>query len=66
VGLRDDGDRTGRSPIVMGLDQHRARITAEWIDLATGEISRGRVAPAARAAVRRFLSRFAGRELEVA
>lgn len=64
--VRDEGDRTGRLPIVMGLDQHRAQITAEWIDLATGEIARGRVAPADRAAVRRFLSRFAGRELEVA
>jgi transposase len=53
-------------PIVMGLDQHRAQITAEWIDLATGEVSRGRVAPADRAAVKRFLGRFAGRELEVA
>jgi len=36
----------------MGLDQHRAQITAEWIDTATGEVSRGRVAPADRAAVR--------------
>jgi transposase len=52
--------------IVMGLDQHRAQITAEWIDTETGEISRGRVVPADRAGVRRFLSRFAGRELEVA
>ena len=33
--------------IVMGLDQHRAQITAEWIDTDTGEISRSRVAPAA-------------------
>ena len=64
--LREERDRTGRLPIVMGLDQHRAQITAEWIDLATGELSRGRVAPADRVAVRRFLSRFAGRELEVA
>jgi hypothetical protein len=56
----------GAAPIVMGLDQHRAQITAEWIDLATGEISRGRVAPADRAAVRRLLTRFVGRELEVA
>ena len=23
--------------IVMGLDQHRAQITVEWIDTATGE-----------------------------
>jgi transposase len=52
--------------IVMGLDQHRAQITAEWIDTDTGEISRTRVAPADRVAVRRFLGRFAGRQLEVA
>ena len=52
--------------IVMGVDQHRAQITAEWIDLETGEISRARVRPADRAAVRRFLARFAGRQLEVA
>ena len=64
-GLGKGGAAAG-VPIVMGLDQHRAQITAEWIDLATGEISRGRVVPADRAAVRRFLARFAGRELEVA
>ncbi|MGZ6623908.1 MAG: IS110 family RNA-guided transposase [Solirubrobacteraceae bacterium] len=52
--------------IVMGLDQHRAQITAEWVDTATGEISRARVAPADRAGVRRFLSQFRDRELEVA
>jgi transposase len=52
--------------IVMGLDQHRAQITAEWIDTDTGELSRARVAPADRAGVRRFLERFAGRQLEVA
>jgi transposase len=52
--------------IVMGLDQHRAQITAEWIDTATGEVSRGRVAPADRAAVRRFAGRFRGQDLEVA
>ncbi len=52
--------------IVMGLDQHRAQITAEWIDSATGEIGRARVAPADRAGVRRFLGRFRGQELAVA
>ena len=52
--------------VVMGLDQHRAQITAEWIDTDTGEISRGRVVPADRAGVRRFLARFRGLELEVA
>jgi hypothetical protein len=40
--------------IVMGLDQHRAQITTEWIDTETGEIGRARVAPAHREGVRRF------------
>src|ERR1019366_786011 len=52
--------------IVMGLDQHRAQITAEWIDTATGEVSRGRVVPADRAGVRKFLGLLGGREVEVA
>jgi transposase len=52
--------------IVMGLDQHRAQITAEWLDTQSGEVSRGRVAPAHREGVRRFLARFRGCELEVA
>jgi transposase len=52
--------------IVMGLDQHRAQITTEWLDTATGEIGRARVTPAHREGVRRFLARFAGQELEVA
>ena len=26
--------------IVMGLDQHRAQITTEWIDSDTGELGR--------------------------
>ena len=52
--------------IVMGVDQHRGQITAEWIDLVSGEISRARVRPADRVGVRRFLERFAGVEVEVA
>ena len=51
--------------IVMGLDQHRAQITADWIDTGTGEVKRARVAPADRAGVRRFVERFVVR-LEVA
>ena len=50
----------------MGIDQHRAQISAEWIDTITGEISRARVAPADRAGVRKFLARFKGVGLEVA
>ena len=52
--------------IVMGVDQHRAQVTAEWLDSATGEISRARLVPAHRESVRRFLDRFRGQELEVA
>ena len=52
--------------IVMGLDQHRAQITAEWLDTATGELSRARIAPADRAGVGRFAARFCGQPLEVA
>jgi hypothetical protein len=50
----------------MGLDQHRAQITAEWLDTDTGEVKRGRVAPADRGGVRGFFERFRGQELEVA
>lgn len=32
--------------IVMGLDQHRAQITAEWLDTSTGELSRSGSRPA--------------------
>ncbi|HEX3831277.1 MAG TPA: IS110 family transposase [Solirubrobacteraceae bacterium] len=52
--------------LVMGMDQHRAQISAEWIDTITGEVSRSRVAPADRAGVRKFLAQFTGAELEVA
>jgi transposase len=52
--------------IVMGLDQHRAQITAEWVDTTTGEIGRSRVRPADRAGVRRFLGRFCGQRVEAA
>ena len=58
--------RRPRVTIVMGVDQHRGQITAEWIDTATGEVSRARVAPADRAGVRRLLGRFGGCELELA
>jgi transposase len=50
----------------MGLDQHRAQITAEWLDTSTGEVTRTRIAPADRERVRRFAGRFCGQELEVA
>src|ERR1700733_515689 len=52
--------------IVMGLDQHRAQVTADWLETETGEVKRARIVPADRAGVRRFLERFCGQELEVA
>ena len=51
--------------LVAGIDQHRARTSAEWIDTVTGEISRARVAPADRSGVRTFLTRFKGAGLDV-
>jgi hypothetical protein len=50
----------------MGLDQHRAQIAAEWIDTVTGEVSRARIVPGDRAAVRAFFEAFRGSGLEVA
>ena len=52
--------------IVMGLDQHRAQISAEWIDTITAEVSRARIVPADRTGVRKFLASFRGEGLEVA
>jgi len=51
--------------IVMGLDQHRAQITAEWLDTETGEITRKRISPAHRDGVRQFCEPFRDQELEV-
>jgi hypothetical protein len=64
VGAVDEGN--GGDVDRDGVDQHRAQVTAEWIDVETGEISRARVRPADRVAVRGFLARFAGQQLEVA
>src|SRR5215216_200455 len=50
----------------MGLDQHRAQITADWLNTETGEVGRARLTPAHRDGVRQFLGRFAGEQLEVA
>jgi len=50
----------------MGLDQHRGQVTADWLEVETGEVSRARIAPAHREGVRRFLQRFGGADLDVA
>jgi hypothetical protein len=48
--------------IATGVDQHRAQITAEWIDWRPGRS----VARGDRAGVRRFLAPFAGEQPEIA
>src|SRR3954449_8917258 len=63
--LRPWSLRRPRVTIVMGLDQHRAQITAEWLDSEPGELPAKGVAPADRDGVRQFAARFAEREVEV-
>src|SRR4051795_6436774 len=58
--------RRPRVTIVRGLDQHRAQITAEWLDTATGDVSRARGAPTDPAGGRGVAGRFGGHALEVA
>ena len=48
--------------IVVALDVHRNQITYKLLDRDTGEVTRGRVAPAARVDVRTWLAQFAGHE----
>jgi transposase len=57
---------TAPRAIVMGLDQNRAQITADWIDTATGEVEKGADRPGRPRGVRRFVGRFRGLPLEVA
>jgi transposase len=52
--------------IVVGLDVHRAQITYDALDTATGEVTTGRIAPADRTTLRRFLRRWASEEVEAA
>jgi transposase len=56
--------RRGLDPLLADPDLQT--ITGEWIDADTGEVQRTRMAPADRAAVRKFLQRFRRGELEVA
>jgi transposase len=45
-------------PIVGGLDIHRKQITFDYLDLGSGEVSRGQIAPADRGHLRAWLARF--------
>jgi transposase len=52
--------------MVVALDVHRNQITYKALDRDSGEVRRGRIAPAARAEVRAWLEQFAGREADFA
>src|SRR2546430_10560121 len=50
--------------IVVALDVHRNQITYKALDGDTGELRRGRIAPATRSELRAWLGRFAGDAVE--
>src|SRR5919106_6682424 len=52
--------------IVGALDVHRRQITYKTLDLATGDVRRGRISPANRESVREWLERFRSCEAEFA
>ena len=52
--------------MVVALDVHRKQITYKSLERESGEVRRGRIAPAARADVREWLERFSGCEAEFA
>lgn len=47
--------------IIGGFDVHRAQITFDYLDMDTGEVTRGEIRPATRSVLRSWLVRFAGR-----
>src|SRR5262249_8975267 len=52
--------------IVIGFDIHREQITFDALDDVTGELRRGRIAPADRLGVRRFLRSLPAGRVDVA
>jgi transposase len=48
--------------IVGGFDIHCRQVTFDYLDTVTGQVRRGRIDPACRAALRDWLQRFAGRD----
>lgn len=51
-------EEVSMASIVGGLDIHRKQITFDYLDLDSGEVTRGQVAPADRAHLRAWLARF--------
>ena len=52
--------------IVMGLDIHREQVTFDAVDDASGEVRRGRITPADRFCLRRFLASLPAGQVDVA
>src|SRR3954447_17161255 len=52
--------------IVMGFDVHREQVTFDALDDVTGEVQRGRIAPADRLGVRGFLASLPAGQVDVA
>jgi hypothetical protein len=48
--------------MIGGLDVNRAQITFDWVEHDTGEVGRGRVAPATREMFRTWLAQLPTRE----
>jgi hypothetical protein len=48
--------------IVGAFDVHRRQLTFEYLDTVTGELRRGRVVPADRQHLRKWLARFVGHD----
>jgi hypothetical protein len=49
--------------IIGGLDVHRRKqITFDYVQIETGELKTGRICPATREQLRKWLSRFEGKE----
>jgi transposase len=48
--------------IIGAFDVHRRQLTFEYLDTVTGELRRGRVVPADRQHLRKWLARFAGHD----
>jgi hypothetical protein len=47
--------------IIGGFDIHRRQVTFDYLDTGTGQVRRGRIDPACRAALRARLGRFSHR-----
>src|ERR1700722_19158079 len=58
--VRSQSVRWSLMPIVGGMDIHRKQITFSYVDVATGVVTCGQIAPADQWHLRAWLERFAG------